>query len=188
MHSESRSVRFRPETLSLYASRMARILRIAAVVMAVVWVAWNLYRHVVVYFIRGRVVVMTDRVVGNLVGGAGLLIAVVAPTSATIIMALVALATAATVRWKRLWVVVGASPGRIFERAGLVLRGMNFPFEIVGERSVEERRGRIRISVVASPAARTHVLRLRLARGIRKVALFGVNLRKFLVTIPRERR
>jgi hypothetical protein len=65
---------------------------------------------------------------------------------------------------------------------------MGFSHDESGERSLEERGGRIRLRVGVSPTARTHVLRLRTARGINKVALFRANLRKFLVAIPRERR
>jgi hypothetical protein len=141
-----------------------------------------------VYLVRGRVVVVTDRVLGNLVLGAGGIGVVVSPFPADVVLLAAVLAADVLLRWAEVWLVVGASLGKILERAALVLRGMGFSHDETGERSLEERSGRIRLRVAVSPTARTHVLRLRTARGINKVVLFRANLRKFLVAIPRERR
>lgn len=180
--------KYRAISRSSTLPRMGRALRTAAVVLAAAWLAWNLYRHIAVYLIRGRVIVLTERVMGILLVPSGLLLIIAVPSLETIVTALVTLVAALAIRWTGLWVVVGAPRERIFERAGLVLRGMSYPFDVSGVRFIEERRGRIRISVLASLTSRTQLLRLHAARGIRKVALFRDNLRKFLLAIPRERR
>jgi hypothetical protein len=167
---------------------MLQTIRTLALIAFAIWLGWNLYRHLAVYWVRGRVIVLTDRVLGNLVLGVGGIAVILSPFPAdAIVLALVLAADLALVR-AGTWLVVGASPARILERAGLVLRGMGFSFEQTGERDLEERGGRIGLRVAGSPAARTHLLRLRAARGINKVALFRANFRKFLVAIPRERR
>jgi hypothetical protein len=167
---------------------MAGALQFAAITLFAVWLAWNVYRHVAVYLVRGRIVVVTDRVLGNLVLGAAGIGVALARFPADVVIFVLGVG-AATALWRaELWLVVGATPERIFERAGLVLRGMGFRFDETKARTLEEREGRIRVWVAASLASRTHVLRLRSARAINKVALFRVNLRKFLVAIPRERR
>jgi hypothetical protein len=173
---------------SLYACSMARIARTVALVATAMWLGWNLYRHLLVYLVRGRLVVGTPRVIANLLFAAGLLVVLAAPSVPTIAGVAVAAAAALGTRKVGLWVVGGASPERIFERAELVLRGMSFPFERSGSRTLEEKTGRIRISVIASPGGRVTLLRVRTARRQEKVALFRGNLRKFLLAIPRERR
>ncbi|HEV8683557.1 MAG TPA: hypothetical protein VGS09_12415 [Actinomycetota bacterium] len=167
---------------------MTRILRSVAVTIVAVWLAWNVYRHVAVYLIRGRVLVITDRVLGNLVLGAGGIGVLLSPFPADIVLLAAALAADLLFWWAEVWLVVGASPGRVLERAGVVLSGMGFSYEQTGEGALEERDGRIRLRVAVSPSGRTHLLRLRTARGINKVALFRANFRKFLLAIPRERR
>lgn len=167
---------------------MARIVRTVAIVATATWLGWNLYRHLLVYLVRGRLVVGTPRVIANLLIAGGLLVVLVAPSSATVASMAVAAAAALGTRKVGLWVVGGASPERIFERAALVLRGMSFPFERSGPRALEERAGRIRISVIASWGRRMTLLRVRTAPRQAKVSLFRDNLRKFLLAIPRERR
>jgi hypothetical protein len=167
---------------------MARVLRTVAATVFAGWLVWNLYRHVAVYLVRGRVVVVTDRVLGNLTLGAGGLAVILSPFPIDLALLAAVLAADGLLWWAGVWVVVGASPGRILERAGLVLRGMGFLYDQRGPRALEEHDGRIGLQVALSPTARTHLLRLRAARGINKVALFRANFRKFLVAIPRERR
>lgn len=167
---------------------MARILAGVAATLFAVWLGWSIYRHVAVYLLRGRVVAITDRVLGNLILGAGGIGVVLSPFPADLVLLVGVLAADALLWWTEVWLVVGASPERILERAGLVLRGMGFSHEADQGRGLEEAGGHIRVRVAASPTARSHVLRLRTARGIRKVALFKTNFRKFLLAIPRERR
>jgi hypothetical protein len=167
---------------------MAEAVRTLVLILFAVWLGWNLYRHLAVYLVRGRVVVLTDRVLGNLVLGLGGIAVILSPFPADAMVLAAVLAADLVLLRAGAWLVLGASPARILERAGLVLRGMGFSFELAGERDLDERGGRIRLRVVASPTARTHLLRLRTARGINKVALFRVNVRKFLVAIPRQRR
>jgi hypothetical protein len=120
--------------------------------------------------------------------GAGGIGVVLNPFPADVILLAAVLTADLLLWWTELWVVVGASPERILERAGLVLRGMGFSYDTEGPHNLEERSGRIRLRVAVSATGRTHVLRLRSARGINKVALFRANFRKFLLAIPRERR
>jgi hypothetical protein len=167
---------------------MARVFRGVAITIVSVWLAWNVYRHVAVYLLRGRVLVITDRVLGNLVLGAGGIAVVLSPFPADLVLLAAVLAADLLFWWAEVWLVVGASPGRVLERAGVVLRGMGFSYEQTGEGSLHERDGHIRLRVAVSPSGRTHLLRLRTARGINKVALFRANFRKFLLAIPRERR
>lgn len=167
---------------------MSQAIRTLALVVLGAWLAWNLYRHTAVYLVRGRMVVLTDRLLGNLVLGLGGIAVVLSPFPADAVVLVAVLAADRALLRSGVWLVVGASPGRILERAGLVLRGMGFSFEQTAEHDLEERDGRIHLRVAGSPAARTHLLRLRTARGINKVALFRVNFRKFLLAIPRERR
>jgi hypothetical protein len=167
---------------------MARVLRTGALIVFGVWLGWNLYRHVLVYLVRGRVVVFTDRLLGNLALGAGGIAVVLSPFPADVAVLAAVLAADVLLWWAEVWLVAGASPERILERAGLVLRGMGFRYDEAGERAIQERGGRIRLRVAGSPTGGTHLLRVRTARGINKVALFRANLRKFLVAIPRERR
>ena len=167
---------------------MLQVIRTLALVVFGAWLGWNLYRHLAVYLLRGRIVALTDRVLGNLALGVGGIAVVLTPFPADAVVLTAVLVTDLILMWAGVWVVVGASPDRILERAGLVLRGMGFSFEQMGERDVHETGGRIRIRVAASPTARTHLLRRRTARGINKVALFRANFRKFLLAIPRERR
>jgi hypothetical protein len=167
---------------------MAQAIRILALILFAVWLLWHIYRHLAVYLVRGRVVVLTDRVLGNLVLGLGGIAVVLSPFPADAVVLAAILAADLALLRAGVWLVAGASPGRILERAGLVLRGMGFSFEQTGERDLEERGDRIRLRVTVSPTARTHLLRLRTARGINKVALFRANFRKFLVAIPRQRR
>jgi hypothetical protein len=167
---------------------MARLLRTVAVSVFAVWLGWNLYRHVLVYLLRGRVVVVTDRVLGNLILGVGGIAVLLSPFPIDLILLTAVLAADVLLWWTQVWVVVGVPAGRVVERAGLVLRGMGFSPDEVGEKGLREAGGRIRLRVAASPTARSHLLRVRTARGINKVALFRANLRKFLVAIPRERR
>jgi hypothetical protein len=152
------------------------------------WLAWNIYRHVAVYLLRGRVLAITDRVLGNLVLGAGGIAVVLSPFPANWALLAGVLVVDVLLWWAEAWLVVGAPVERILERAGLVLRGMGFSYEEDGRRGLDEAGGHIRLRVVASPTGRTHVLRLRTARGIRKAALFKANFRKFLLAITRERR
>lgn len=166
---------------------MARSLGLALTVAAAVWLGWTIYRHVAVYLFRGRIVVVTDRVFGDLVLAGGVIGIASVPFPTWIVFLVLALAAAASLRWAELWLVVGASTDLVLRRGSLVLRGMGFAFDEGGP-SLEERGGRIRVSVATSLSTRTHLLRLRTARGINKVALFKVNFRKFLVAIPRERR
>jgi hypothetical protein len=167
---------------------MLQVIRTLALIAFAIWLGWNLYRHLAVYWVRGRVIVLTDRVLGNLVLGVGGIAVILSPFPADAIVLVVILAADLALVRTGAWVVVGASPARILERAGLVLRGMGFSYEQTGERDLEEQGGRIRLRVAGSPMARTHLLRLRSARGINKVALFRANFRKFLLAIPRERR
>lgn len=167
---------------------MAGGIRTLALIAFALWLGWNLYRHLAVYLVRGRVVVLTDRVLGNLIFGFGGIAVILSPFPADAVVLVAILAADMGLRRAGTWLVVGASPGRILERAGLVLRGMGFSFEQTGDRTLEERGGRIRLRVAASHGRATQVLRLQAARGINKVALFRLNLRKFLVAIPRERR
>jgi hypothetical protein len=167
---------------------MLQVIRTLALIAFAIWLGWNLYRHLAVYWVRGRVIVLTDRVLGNLVLGVGGIAVILSPFPADAIVLVVILAADLALVRTGAWVVVGASPARILERAGLVLRGMGFSYEQTGERHLEEQGGRIRLRVAGSPTARTHLLRLRSARGINKVALFRANFRKFLLAIPRERR
>lgn len=167
---------------------MAGAVRAAAIILFAVWVVWNVYRHVAVYLIRGRIVVVTDHVLGNLAFGAAGIGVALTPFPADVLMFILVVALATAIRQAELWLVVGASPELILTRGGLVLRGMGFRFDQPDARTLQEREGRIRVWVAASPSRRTHVLRLRTTRGINKVALFRANLRKFLVAIPRERR
>ncbi|MGH2682108.1 MAG: hypothetical protein ACRDIX_02620 [Actinomycetota bacterium] len=167
---------------------MARLLRTLAVSVFAVWLGWNLYRHVLVYLLRGRVVVVTDRVLGNLILGAGGLAVLLSPFPIDLFLLIAVLGGDALLWWTQVWVLVGIPAGRIVERAGLVLSGMGFSPGEVGEKGLREAGGRISLRVAASPTARSHLLRVRTARGINKVALFRANLRKFLVAIPRERR
>lgn len=164
---------------------MAGIIRVAALVVVSAWLAWNLYRHVAVYLVRGRVLPLTDHVLAKLIAGVGAVVALAAPSLATVIVLLLCIGASAAVWWAQLWVVTGATPSRIVDRAGLVMRGMAFRFETASEGTIEESDDRISISVVASMTSRTHVLRVRSARGIKKVALFRANLRKFLLAVPR---
>jgi hypothetical protein len=167
---------------------MARTLRTVALVATSAWLAWNLYRHLLVYLVRGRIVVATPEVTGNVLIAAGVAIALTAPSVVTVVVVAVAAVAAASVRWSGLWIVGGASPDRIFERAGLVLRGMSFSFERPGFRVLEEEKGRIRISAIASPGGRATLIRVRATTRQAKVALFRANLRKFLLAVPRQRR
>jgi hypothetical protein len=167
---------------------MAQAIRTLVLIVFAVWLGWNLYRHLAVYLVRGRVVVLTDRVLGNLVLGLGGIAVILSPFPADAMVLAAVLAADLALLRAGAWLVVGASPARILERAGLVLRGMGFAFQQTGERDLDERGGRIRLRVAASPGPGTHVLRLRTTRGINKVALFRANFRKFLVAIPRQRR
>ena len=149
---------------------MVQAIRILALVVLGTWLAWNLYRHLVVYLIRGRVVVLT-------------------PYPADAVVLAIVLAADVALLWAGIWLVVGASPERILSRAGLVLRGMGFSHSATADAGeLEEEGGRIHLRLAASPTPRTHLLRVRTARGINKVALFRTNIRKFLLAIPRERR
>jgi hypothetical protein len=149
---------------------------------------WNVYRHIAVYLIRGRVVVVTDRVLGNLaLGGAGIGAALM-PFPADVLIFLLVLVGATALWQAELWLVVGVPRELVLARGGLVLRGMGFRYDEPDTRTLQEREGHIRVWVAASLSRRSHMLRLRTARGINKVALFRANLRKFLVAIPRERR
>jgi hypothetical protein len=116
------------------------------------------------------------------------LVALVAPSPATAVIAILMVAADIALRFAELWIVLGASPERLMDRGALVLRGMTFAFDARAGRSLEERHGRIRVSILASPIRRAHLLRVRTTRGINKVALFRTNFGKFLVAIPRERR
>jgi hypothetical protein len=167
---------------------MLQVIRTLALIAFAIWLGWNLYRHLAVYWVRGRVIVLTDRVLGNLVLGVGGIAVILSPFPADAIVLVVILAADLVLVRTGAWVVVGASPARILERAGLVLRGMGFSYEQTGERDLEEHGGLIRLRVVGSPTARTHLLRLHATRGINKVALFRANFRKFLLAIPMERR
>jgi hypothetical protein len=167
---------------------MADVVRGVVAVAVAVWVAWNLYRHIAVYAFRRRVIVVTERVAGNLVAGAGLLPALAIPSLVTAATGALAIGIAVVLRSTGVWVILGASAERIFDRGGLVLRGMSFGFDAAGDRSLEDRSGRIRVAILGSLTPLTHVLRVRPARGINKVALFRANLRKFLVAVPRQRR
>jgi hypothetical protein len=168
---------------------VAQLIRTLALVVFGTWLAWNLYRHLVVYLVRGRVVVLTDRALGNIVLGLGGIAVVLAPYPADAVVLVAVLAADLVLLWAGLWLVVGASPGRILDRAGLVLRGMGFShFATADAWDIGEDGGRIRLRVASSPTPHTHLLRVRTARGINKVALFRTNFRKFLLAIPRERR
>jgi hypothetical protein len=168
---------------------MVQAIRILALVVLGTWLAWNLYRHLVVYLIRGRVVVLTDRLLGNLVLGLGGIAVVLTPYPADAVVLAIVLAADVALLWAGIWLVVGASPERILSRAGLVLRGMGFSHSATADAGeLEEEGGRIHLRLAASPTPRTHLLRVRTARGINKVALFRTNIRKFLLAIPRERR
>ena len=168
---------------------MPQAIRILALVVFGAWLGWNLYRHLGVYLVRGRIVVLSDRVLGNLALGVGGIAVVLSPFPVDAVVLAAVLAVDLILLWTGVWVVVGASPERILERAGLVLRGMGFSYSALPDGSaLEEGAGRIRLRVMASPTSRTHLLRLRTARGINKVALFRANFRKFLLAIPRERR
>lgn len=167
---------------------MAQAVRLLAALAAAAWLAWNVYRHVAVYWVRRRVVVVTDRVLGDLLAAAGALPALAVPSLPTAVAAALGIGAAVALRRTGLWIVIGASTERIFDRAALVLRGMAFVFDRWDGRSIEEQRGRIRIAIFASPTSLMHVLHVRPARGINKVALFRANLRKFLVAVPRQRR
>jgi hypothetical protein len=168
---------------------MAQAIRTLALVVLGTWLAWSLYRHLVVYLLRGRVVVLTDRLLGNLVLGLGGIAVVLTPFPADAVVLGAVLAADLALLRGGVWLVVGASSGRILERAGLVLRGMGFSHSATADaRTVEEDGSRIHLRVAASATSRTHLLRVRTARGINKVALFRTNFRKFLLAIPRERR
>ena len=167
---------------------MLQVIRTLALIAFAIWLGWNLYRHLAVYWVRGRAIVLTDRVLGNLVVGVGGIAVLLSPFPADAVVLVAILAADLALVRAGAWLVVGASPSRILERAGLVLRGMGFAYQQTGERVLEEQGGRIRLRIAGSPTARTHLLRLRSARGINKVALFRANFRKFLLAIPRERR
>jgi hypothetical protein len=177
-----------PDSLSGHGTGVAQIIRVLALIAFSLWLGWNTYRHLAVYLLRGRVVVLTDRALGNLILGVGGIAVILSPFPADAVVLVTILAADLILLRAGIWLVAGASPGRILERAGLVLRGMGFSFDQTGERDLEEQGGRIRIRVAVSAGSGMHVLRLRTARGINKVALFRVNFRKFLVAIPRQRR
>src|ERR687892_233909 len=130
---------------------MLQVIRTLALVVFGAWLGWNLYRHLAVYLLRGRIVALTDRVLGNLALGVGGIAVILTPFPADAVVLTAVLVTDLILMWAGVWVVVGASPDRILERAGLVLRGMGFSFEQMGERDVHETGGRIRIRVAASP-------------------------------------
>lgn len=167
---------------------MLGAVRTLAVVAVAFWLTWSAYRHVAVYALRRRVVVVTDRVLANVVAAASLLLALLFPLPAVVGAAVVAVLAAVALRWRGIWVVAGAPTGLIFERAGLVMRGMSFAFDGPSGRSLEDRTGRVHVAILASITPLAHVLRVHPARGINKVALFRANLRKFLVAVPRQRR
>jgi hypothetical protein len=168
---------------------VAQLIRILVLVVFGTWLAWNLYRHLVVYLVRGRVVVLTDRALGNIVLGLGGIAVVLSPFPADAVVLVAVLAADLVLLWVGTWLVVGATAERILERAGLVLQGMGFSHSATADAwGMGEDRGRIRLRVAYSPTSRTHLLRVRTARGINKVALFRTNFRKFLLAIPRERR
>ena len=160
------------------------IARVVGLVLTATWLGWTLYRHVGVYLARGRVLAVTAPVLARIVALAGLVVALAAPSRATWSAAGVAGALAFAVRLAQVWIVVGAPLGRVLERAELVLRGMSLSSE-VAERSLDGAGGRLRITVAVPLGGLAHLLRVRSARGIKKLDLFRANLRKFLLAIGR---
>jgi hypothetical protein len=168
---------------------VAQLILTLALVVLGAWLGWNLYRHLVIYLVRGRVVVLTDRALGNILLGLGGIAVVLSPFPADAVVLAAVLAADLVLLRAGIWLVVGASPERVLSQASLVLRGMGFSHSATADAGeLEEDGGRIHLRVAASPTPRTHLLRLRTARGINKVALFRTNIRKFLLAIPRERR
>jgi hypothetical protein len=88
---------------------MARVLSTIAITLFAIWLGWNFYRHVAVYLVRGRVVVVTDRLLGNLVLGAGGIGVVMSPFPADVVLLAAVLAADALLRWAEVWLVMGAS-------------------------------------------------------------------------------
>jgi hypothetical protein len=160
------------------------IARVVGLVLTAGWLGWNLYRHVGTYLVRGRVIAVTAPVLARILALAGLAAALAAPSGATWSVAGIAAAMALAVRLAQVWIAVGTSLRRILERADLVLRGMGLSSEVT-ERALQGAGGRLRITAPASLGPRTHVLRVRSARGIKKLDLFRANLRKFLLAIGR---
>lgn len=161
-----------------------QIARVAALALAATWLAWTLYRHLVVYVVRGRVLAVTAPILARVSALAGLVVALAAPSPAAWVAAGAGGALALVVRAAQVWIVIGASVDRVLERAALVLRGMSVPAE-VGGGGLASVDGRLRVTAAVSVGTRAHLLRVRSARGIKKLDLFRANLRKFLLAIGR---